>query len=213
MARALYVDACIDFICPWCWIGKRSLDEAVARLAELEPDVSVHVRWHSVQLIPDVPAGGWPYAEFYERRLGSPQAVQARQAQVRDAAERVGLTLRFDRITTFPNTAAAHRLLAQAGMQLAPPQLNRMVERLYEAYFVRGERLDDAATLAKIAAEHGVDTLGVVPGPDPWSEPGLVNGVPFFVINQRRALSGAQPPDVLLAASRQSVVSSDAASS
>lgn len=213
MQRALYVDVCIDLICPWCWIGKRGLDQALARFRELDPDVDVQVRWHSIQLIPDVPPGGWPYAEFYERRLGSPEAVQARQAQVRDAAAKVGLSLHFDRIATFPNTAPAHRLLGYASQQLSADRLSQLIERLYEAYFVRGERLDDAGKLAQIAAEFGVNTSGAAPGPDPWSEPGLVSGVPLFVFNQRRAVSGAQPADALLAALRQSTVSPDAVAS
>src|ERR1700709_1906501 len=71
---SLTVDAHFDFVCPWCLVGKRNLDAAVSRLASLRPEVSVKVRWHSHQLLPDTPVGGLPYQAFYVARLG----VQAR---------------------------------------------------------------------------------------------------------------------------------------
>ena len=207
MPRELAVDVCIDLICPWCWIGKRALDQALAQLAELEPDLSVRVRWHSVLLLPNIPAAGLPYGEFYVNRLGSPQAVRARQAQVQAAADRVGLQIHFDRIAVFPNTAQAHRLLAYAREQLPTERLSALIERLFEAHFVLGERIGDAAALARIAAEFAVDMSGPAPAADPWSEPGMVGSVPLFVFNQRHAVSGAQPVDTLVSAMRQSALS------
>jgi hypothetical protein len=118
MRRILNVDVYIDLICPWCLIGKSHLRRALERLAETDPDVDVRVRWHSVQLAPDVAAEGWPFAEFYERRLGGREAAQARQAQVRAAAAQAGVSIDFSRISIFPNSAKAHRLLAVGAPQL-----------------------------------------------------------------------------------------------
>ena len=78
MVQRLRIDAWYDLVCPWCWIGRRHLDEALDWLAREAPGLAVNVTWHPVRLIPGVPAEGWPYAAFYERRLGGPEAVKAR---------------------------------------------------------------------------------------------------------------------------------------
>lgn len=206
MARSLRIDVHFDLVCPWCWIGKSLLDQAREQLRASEPDARVEVHWHSVQLIPDVPPEGWPYADFYERRLGGPQAVRARQAQVLQAASRAGgVVIDFARMATFPNTWQAHRLLALAKCRLAPAAFETVLQRLFEAYFQRGENLADAATLAAIAGEHGIDLTAPAAAPLPrvWGAQDGVQGVPFFVFDRRHALSGAQPVEVLLAAMRQ----------
>ncbi|SAL86649.1 DSBA oxidoreductase [Caballeronia arvi] len=82
-SASLTVDVHFDFVCPWCLIGKRNLDAAIRRLGSLRPDVSVEVRCHPHQLLPDIPAGGVPYQAFYVNRLGSAKAVDARRAQFR----------------------------------------------------------------------------------------------------------------------------------
>ncbi|GAB2482194.1 DsbA family oxidoreductase [Comamonas humi] len=201
--RIVQVDVWFDLICPWCWIGKHYLDQARARLAESDPDLAVQVRWHSVQLIPDVPLEGWPRAAFYERRLGSPEAVRARQAQVLEAAQQAGAPIDFSRMSIFPNSARAHQLLAQARSQLPAEGFEAVLHRLLEGYFVRGEDLGSAPVLAAIAAEHGVNQSLVAQGLF-GSSPG--GGVPLFAFNQRFALSGAQPADSLWAAMRESVL-------
>ncbi|MBS0315619.1 MAG: DsbA family oxidoreductase [Proteobacteria bacterium] len=200
-ATTLSVDVWFDLICPWCWIGKHNLARALERLAETDPGLQVEVRWHSVQLIPQTPPEGWPFDAFYEHRLGSREAVLARRAQVLDAARRAGAPIDYSRITVFPSTAAAHRLLAAGAAQLEPAALDALLSRLFEGYFVQGENLGDADTLASIAAAHGV----APDGPAVQAEPGLnpASGVPFFVFNGAFALSGAQPADVLWAAMRQ----------
>src|SRR5215475_3173836 len=81
----LKIEAFFDFICPWCLIGKRNLDAAVARFASSRPDVQVKVQWRSHQLLPWTPPDGLPYQAFYRDRLGSAEAVAARRAQVQKA--------------------------------------------------------------------------------------------------------------------------------
>lgn len=208
MARTLRIDAYVDLICPWCLIGKAQLRQALAQLAETAPEVRVDLHWQSVQLIPDAPEDGWPFEAFYLRRLGSPQAVRARRAQVLAAAAQAGVTLDYSRIVRMPNTARAHRLLALGRQQLDTAGLDALLDRLYAAYFSQGQDLGDPATLAAIGAEQGLDAdlLGAAlaePG-SPLPSPG-VSGVPFFVFDRQLALSGAQPPQVLLAAMREAL--------
>lgn len=214
MARTLSIDVWLDLICPWCLIGKAQLRQALAQLAETDPDVAVDLQWHSVQLIPDVPEQGWPYEQFYLRRLGSPEAVRARRAQVLEAAARAGVAIEFASIAIFPNTARAHRLLALARQRLDAKALDHLLERLFSAYFKLGEDLGDLRTLITIGMEHGLDPDNVrasLTDGGALPQTPAVSGVPFFVFNQHLALSGAQPAQALLAAMRQALSSPHAA--
>ncbi len=194
------VDVWFDLICPWCWIGKTHLDTARRQLAERQPDVQVQVRWHSVQLIPKTPPQGWPYQAFYEHRLGGPEAVRARRAQVQATADRAGLTIHHERISVFPNTWRAHRLLAHAAQQ-HPEQYEALLDALFEAFFVQGLDIGNSQVLTRLAQAHGVDNTEseVLQAPPIWALPDGASGVPIFVFNQLQAVSGAQPPDILLA--------------
>ncbi|PQA82331.1 hypothetical protein C5F52_15050 [Limnohabitans sp. TS-CS-82] len=194
------VDAYFDLICPWCWIGKHYFETACARLSELEPELSVKVRWHSVQLIPHLPPQGLPYQTFYEHRLGSSDAVRVRQAQVQVSATRAGLTIEFARIKVLSNTWFAHRLLASAEQQLSLQALQALQEALFVAYFVEGRDLGDASVLKRLAETHGVDqsTIEWFDEPTVWGEHSGVSWVPYFVFNKAEVLSGAQAPEIIL---------------
>lgn len=206
MTRELRIDAFVELICPWCLIGKRQLARALEYFAQTDPQVRVRVHWHTLQLVPQVPAEGWPFAEFYLRRLGSPEAVRQRQAQVQAAAAQAGVDIDLARIARFPNTARAHRLLDLAARQ--PHTVDPLLERLFDAYFRRGEDLGDTATLVAIAQETGLDPaaaqawLEAAPTP---AEPAPVSAVPLFVFDGQRAVSGAQPPEALWSAMRRTV--------
>ena len=181
--------------------------ERAEELAETDPDLRVQVQWHTVQLLPEVPHEGWPFAEFYQRRLGSPEAVRQRQAQVRAAAAKAGVEIDFARIERFPNTTLAHRLLAFAAHQ--PSVVDAMLDRLFEAYFQRGLNIGDITTLLDIAQELGLDREAAAAWLDaeptrPIESP-AVQGVPLYVFNEQFSLSGAQPPEMLLSAIRHSV--------
>lgn len=207
-ARTLNVDVWFDLICPWCWIGKHLLDQALEHLAQSDPGVKVTTVWHSVQLIPQVPAQGWPFDAFYEHRLGGRAAMMARRAQVQAAARQAGALIDYTHLTVFPNTAAAHGLLAAAAVQLSPPDFEALLTRLLKGYFVRGENLGDQAVLAAVAAEYGV-RFGMQEAAS-WNQKGDMpaSGVPFFLIGGIEALSGAQPAEVLWAAMRRALARS-----
>ena len=198
----LSVDVWFDLVCPWCWIGKHNLAKAIDRLRQSDPGLQVQTTWHSVQLIAQVPAQGWPFDAFYEKRLGSREAVLARRAQVQTAARLAGAPIDYSRLTVFPNTAAAHRLLAAGKAQLTPAAFDALLTRLFEGYFTQGENLGDADTLAGIASAHGVDPDGRSVRDEPGAD-AAAHGVPFFVFDKALAVSGAQSADVLWAAMRQ----------
>lgn len=208
MSRLLTIDAYVDFICPWCLIGKRQLKRALALLAEAEPDVLPRVRWHGVQLLPHLPALGVPFDAFYRDRLGSDEAVRRRQAQVLAAAEAAGVYIDFSAIRLMPNTADAHRLFELVCREGSEAQVDMLLERLYAAHFVQGGNLGDGALLLSHAEACGVPARSahhVLQGGArpfrPQTPSGVApGGVPHLVIDGWLTVGGAQPPAALLAA-------------
>jgi predicted DsbA family dithiol-disulfide isomerase len=203
MTPDLTVSVHFDLICPWCYIGKRNLDVALARLAESHPDTKVHVVWRSVQLLPETPEEGVDFRAFYEARLGSPAAVRARQTQVQAAAARAGVEIDFARITVFPNTAMGHRLLDFAREFGDRPQQDALLERLFAAYFNEGRDIGDFETLMTLAEASGLDSRGArLWAAEPYAPRDavsrrLVSGVPLYEFNNQAAISGAQGPETL----------------
>jgi predicted DsbA family dithiol-disulfide isomerase len=192
-----------DLICPWCFIGKRQLEAARLRFAQSSPDVAVETRWDPVQLLPQLPESGVPFAEFYEQRLGSPEAVQQRRAQVARAARGAGLEIDFDAIRRVPNTARAHTLLRRVALLRRPELYEALLERLFSAYFQRGEDIGDAGVLQALAIEEGVPPAFVDEAPGaaaPAPAETAIVGVPYFNFNEGISLSGAQEASVLLTA-------------
>ncbi len=206
--KRLTVGIDFDLVCPWCFIGKRQLDRARDLFAQLHPDVVVARVWHPVQLLPDVPEQGLPFAEFYQRRLGSPEAVRQRQQQVVQAARNAGLDIDLARIQRMPNTARAHELLRRVACLGEPDLYETLLERLFAAYFQRGEDIGDAATLQRLAAEVGVTADRIADAALAAAAPAgrAMSGVPHFVFNQRLALSGAQEAAILVAAMRRAML-------
>ncbi|EYS97040.1 thioredoxin [Cupriavidus sp. SK-4] len=213
----LSVEAHFDLICPWCLIGKKHLESAIALLGRERPDVAVQVEWRSYPLIPAMPPAGLPYRDFYVARLGSPQAVAVRQAQVCAAAQDAGLTLALDRIETFPNTLLAHRLVRLARQQAGADAAAALIDELFTRYFLRAENIGDPRVLRRAAATCGVaipdqvpaqpdadahrdlDWLPSLGGPqEPVLRAGL--GVPHYIFDGTRSVSGARPPAALLEA-------------
>lgn len=196
-----------DLICPWCFIGKRHLALARYRFAQKYPEIAVEPEWYPVQLLPDVPEQGLPFAEFYERRLGSPEAVRQRRQQIALAAQSVGLDLDLTRIERLPNTARAHQLLDRVALG-EPGLYEALLDRLFVAYFQRGEDIGDAATLRALSAEVGVPTefVDATPGDaSPTTDEAAITGVPHFVFNGRLSLRGAHDAGTLLLAMSQAV--------
>lgn len=207
MKRVLQIEVGFDVICPWCLIGMRNLQAAIARLRACAPEVALYVQWRGVQLLPNVPAAGWPFLEFYRQRLGGDTAVRRRQAQVIEAATAAGVRIDYQRIRDMPNTADAHRLLRHAASNGSAAQRDALLERLFTGYFQRGEDVGDPAVLLTHGLACGMERAEIAPlmlgAAVPFQADGAGHGsggVPYYIVNGKLVASGAQPPAVLLAA-------------
>ncbi len=196
-----------DVVCPWCFIGKRRFETALDRF---EHRADVEVEFRSFELNPNAePHPDGSLEEALARKYGvSLEQARAMNARVVDAAAGEGLEYRFD-IARRGNTFDAHRLIhlaAADGLQAA------MKERLMAAYFMEGRAIGDRDTLVELAGEVGVDPgraraaldsdefADQVRADEREAAELGITGVPFFVINRRYGVSGAQPPEVMLEA-------------
>jgi predicted DsbA family dithiol-disulfide isomerase len=214
LTEPLTVDVVSDIVCPWCYIGKRRLEAALAERGTTAP---VTVRWHPFQLNPEIPRGGIDRRKYLERKFGGPEGAREVYARVVAAGQDAGIWFEFERIDRQPNTLDAHRLIAWA-QRLIPAKISGLVEHLFRAYFTLGHDIGNVEELARLAGQAGYDAYratamltsdegraGVVAA-DQRARAMGVGGVPLFIFNQRRAVSGAQPSKVLLEAMLQSEV-------
>ena len=197
-ATQLTVDVYADVVCPWCYIGERRLARAMAE----RPEIAVERHWRPFQLRPDTPAGGLPWAAFVREKFGGGARARAMFDHVAAAGAADGLTFDFDRVASAPNTVDAHRLILFAGER---GRQWPVAEALFHGYFARGLDLNDHDQLAAAAAGAGLDPAEVrahLATHDGVAEVYAsqrearrlgVQGVPFFVFDNRIALSGAQP--------------------
>src|SRR5579863_1179795 len=138
----LRIDIVSDAICPWCYIGKRQLEGALATLADEGLRFSVH--WNPFQLNPDMPKEGRDRASYRMMKFGSADRVREMDARVTGAAANVGLEFRLDQIVRTPNTLDAHRLVWRAGSE---DRQDAVVEALFAAYFTQGRDIGDRDVL------------------------------------------------------------------
>lgn len=189
-----------DMICPWCYIGKRQFEQALAT----RPDLAPTVRWLPFQLNPDLPPEGMDRVDYLAGRFGA-EAVKQMDKQMTELAKSLGLEVHFDKIKRVPNTLAAHTLSRWAdaeGLQ------HQTIESLFEANFVKGEDIGDIDVLCKIAQEVGMDPKVVrerleqgvdrdaVSQEDQMIRGMGVQGVPCTIIDRKFVLSGAQGAEV-----------------
>ena len=151
----LSIDIVSDVVCPWCYIGKRKLEAALARRASDDAQ-RVQVRWLAFQLNPDIPTGGVDRRSYLEKKFGGPERAQQIYARVKAAGQEVGIPFDFERIVRQPNTVNAHRLIAWA-QDLDLAASDALVERLFRAYFIDGIDIGDIDALAKLAGDAGFD--------------------------------------------------------
>ena len=213
MSKPIKIDIWSDVACPWCYIGKRRLENAVSQFEGVDGAPPVEIAYHSFQLDPTTPkdyAGS--HAEYLAGHLGAPPADVARMiGQVTKVAAGEGLDYHLDDVRT-ANTGKAHELLHFAAANGKGPE---MKERLLRAYFTEGANVGKLDTLADLAAEIGLDRAAALKALesgvyakaveadiDQAAQIG-VRGVPFFVIDGKYGVSGAQETDLFLKALRQ----------
>ena len=192
-----------DPVCPWCFIGKRRLEQALAQ----RPDMQFEIAYRPFQLNPDMPEEGVDRASYLEAKFGGPARAKEIYARVKAEGAKEGLDLNIDGIARQPNTLAAHTLLRwglTAGVQF------ELKEALLRAYFTENRDIGDHAVLAEIAGSVGMDAAlvkqlldegrdrEVAEQEDMMARQMGVSGVPFFIFERKYGVSGAQSPETLL---------------
>ncbi|HWM48555.1 MAG TPA: DsbA family oxidoreductase [Xanthobacteraceae bacterium] len=202
------IDVVSDVVCPWCFIGKKRLEKAVA----LIPDIPVEVHFRPYYLNDWIPREGVARDEYLTTKFGSPERYHGIAGRVAAAAAAEGLVYASDRINRQPNTIDAHRLIRWADAIGRAPQ---MKQRLMELYFTEGADLTDREVLVKAASEVGLNAEEVraalatdkdeaeIEREVQQAKDAGIQGVPFFILAGKYGISGAQEPAALAQAIRQ----------
>ena len=206
--RPIRIDVVSDVVCPWCFIGKRRLEKALA----LASDVPVEVHYRPYYLNEWIPAEGMSRDEYLTTKFGSPERYKGIASRVQAAAAAEGLVYAVDKMSRQPNTRDAHRLIRWAeGIGKAP----EMKQRLMDLYFSEGADLSKEAVLVQAAADIGLDPEDVRAALDSdkdiakieqevnAAKEAGIQGVPCFILDGKYAISGAQEPEALAQAIQQ----------
>lgn len=206
--KPLQIDIVSDVVCPWCYIGKRRIENALA----LAPDVPVEVNWRPFFLNPWVPREGISREDYLTTKFGSVDAYKSIAGRVMAAAADEGLEYNADRVRRQPNTIDCHRLIHWADVE---GKAAAMKQRLMELYFRDGGDLTDPDVLVQAAADIGMDAddvrrklatdedVALISAQAKDASDKGISGVPTFVFAQKYAVSGAQPAEQLARAIRQ----------
>jgi predicted DsbA family dithiol-disulfide isomerase len=204
------IDIVSDAICPWCYIGKRHLEKALAILAEEGLEFQVH--WNPFQLNPDMPKEGRDRASYRAWKFGSVEKAAALDQRTTEAAAGAGLAFRTDLMTRTPNTIDAHRLIWLAGQNGVQ---DAAMESVFRAYFVEGRDIGEHSVLADCAAEAGLSHETVVDflagdvaekemrAADQAAREAGVSGVPSFFLDGYSLFSGAVAAETIASALRR----------
>lgn len=201
MSNSMQIQLFHDTACPWCRIGKRHLQIALSEwLSE-----AVTVRYLAFFLNPSIPVEGYDFQDYMWKKGGGRVPLEQWFAAPRTTGQQVGLTFNFEQITQAPNTSLSHQLIA-----ITPDaQRHAMIDAIYRAYFEHGRNIGDLNVLSDLAAEQGLNATDIkqqmqsataqqrVQEDIRAAQRLGVTGVPFFVFDNRLALSGAQPPEVI----------------
>lgn len=209
--QTLDIDIFSDVVCPWCYLGQRRLGLALETLAG---DIVANITWKPYQLEPNAPPEGYDAFEYLARKIGGAERVRQSHEMLTRMGAEIGLPFAFEKTTILPNTLDAHRLLLWAGKAGAGTQ-DKVAHALFTANFVEGRNVGDVSVLAEIASVSGMDREDVsrrLATDEDRDAVRLeianaqrmgVSGVPFFVIDGKYAISGAQGVDVFANALRQ----------
>ncbi len=196
------IQVIFDTICPWCYIGKRRIEQALA----LRPHVQARLQWRPFLLNREIPADGIDRTAYLIRKFGSEARVRRIYGAIAQAGESVDIDFAFERIDRTPNSVDSHRLIKYA---LAKGCDDGIVEDLYVDYFIHGADIGRRDVLVEIGARIGLNTSEVTNYLDSEDDIDFVydentrahrmgvNGVPAFVFNNCMVISGAQEPQIL----------------
>lgn len=199
------IDVFSDPICPWCFIGKKRLDEALAA----RPDIPVTVRWRAFQLNPDMPRAGMDRQAYLSAKFGGADRAGEVYGHIRRVGSQVGIDFQFERIPRTPSTLKAHRLIRYSHRPEVDTA-NALVPALFQAYFLEGKDIGTDEVLLNIAENVRMKRDAVaaylasdedeseVQAEDVYARRLGIGGVPCFIIEGKYALSGAQEPEAFL---------------
>ena len=205
-----------DVVCPWCYIGKRRLENAINKLSD---KYDFDIEYLPFELNPEMPQTGVNQKEYLSKKFGGETRYKQITGQTTSVAANEGLTFHFDKQEVSPNTRNAHRLIQlakQHGKQLP------LVEAFFKAYFTDGVDLSNRDNLIAIATQAGLDQAEVtafLQSEDGTAEIEMterqlqqlgISGVPFYIIDNQFGISGAQPPDAFIKAFEEIASSSTA---
>jgi predicted DsbA family dithiol-disulfide isomerase len=206
--RTVSIDIVSDVVCPWCYLGKARLEQALAMTAG---QADVAITWRPYRLNPDIPAEGVDHQAWLASKFGGKANVDRAHAQIAAHGKEAGIEYHFDGIKVGPNTLDAHRLLYWA-LQHGHEVQNKVADLLFRANFTEGRNVGDHRVLVEIAREAGMDgeVVGKLLASEADQDAVLadidtaqkmgVNGVPFFILDGKYAVSGAQMPETLAGA-------------
>jgi predicted DsbA family dithiol-disulfide isomerase len=208
-ATPLRIEVVSDVVCPWCYIGKRRLEKA---LALVEGSLAPQISWLPFQLNPGMPAEGMPRAEYRRAKFGSLERGRELDARVAAEGRSEGIDFALERIERTPNTFAAHQLIDLAQQEGAGAPV---VDALFRAYFEEARDVGDRGVLLGIAESAGLaraqvearwadaaEARRVAELEDSMKALGI-SGVPTFILERKFGVSGAQPAEALAAAMRE----------
>ena len=208
--NSITVDVVSDVVCPWCFIGQKRLDKAIAAAS----DVAVHIRWRPFQLDPTIPPEGKDRRAYMLAKFGSDERIGEIHARIEPLGEAEGINFAFGAIKVAPNTLDAHRVIRWAGAAGEAVQ-NRLVRRLFQLNFEEGANLGDHAVLIDAARDAGMDAsvvetllptdadIEAVRTEIATASRMGISGVPCFLLEGKYAVMGAQDTDTLADAIRQ----------
>jgi predicted DsbA family dithiol-disulfide isomerase len=198
------IDIFSDAICPWCYVGKKRLEKAVAASAKGH---EFDVAWHPYQLNPLTPAEGVSRQDYLSQKFGGPEHLRLMDARMKEVGLGEGIDFHQEKIARTPNTLDAHRLIWLAGKE---GRQNETVENLFRAYFTEGQDIGDRAVLTRIAGESGLDPARVaaflnsdqgraeVLAFEKQIKEAGIRGVPLFIINGEAVIEGAEPAETFI---------------
>ena len=208
--QSITIDVVSDAVCPWCFIGQKRLDKAIAAV----PEVDVQIRWRPFQLDPTIPPEGKDRKQYMLAKFGSEERLRQIHANIEPLGAAEGIDFDFDAIKVSPNTIDAHRVMRWAAA--AGPQVqNKLARRLFQLYFEEGRNIGDHAVLTEAAREAGMDApvveamLATDTDRDAVANEAAtasrmgITGVPCFLLEGKYAVMGAQESDTLADAIRQ----------
>lgn len=208
--QRISIDVVSDVVCPWCFIGQKRLDEAVARIS----DIDVDINWRPYQLDPTIPPEGKDRKRYMLDKFGSEDRIRQIHQRIEALGGDLGINFAFDAIKIAPNTLDAHRLIRWAGASDTEVQ-NRLVRRLFQLNFEEGKNVGDRAVLVEAAREVGMDAavvesllpsdadVGAVRNEIATAQRMGVTGVPCFLLEGKYAVMGAQETEILVDAIHQ----------